>query len=44
MMHSGLIDSVRPGHKIMADRKFLIRDMLLEKQVKLGIPPFYKEM
>lgn len=43
-MHSGLFDNVRPGHKIMADRGFLIRDLLLEKRVKLGIPPFYKEM
>lgn len=42
-MHSGFLDNVRPGHEIMADRGFLIRDLLLEKFVKLVIPPFTKK-
>lgn len=44
MMYSGLIDNVRLGYKIMVDRGFLIRDLLLENCVKFGIFFFYKEM
>lgn len=42
-MHSGFFDNVRPGHEIMADRGFLIRDLLLERRAKLVIPPFTKK-
>lgn len=42
-MHSGFLDNVRPGHEIMADRGFLIRDLLLERRAKLVIPPFTKK-
>lgn len=31
-MHSGFLDNVRPGHEIMADRGFLIRDLLLIRE------------
>ena len=41
--HCGFLDNVRPGHEIMADRGFLIRDLLLEKGAKLVIPPFTKK-
>lgn len=40
---SGFLDFVKPGHEIMADRGFLIRDLLLEKRAKLIIPPFTKK-
>lgn len=40
---SGFPDFVKPGHEIMADRGFLIRDLLLEKRAKLIIPPFTKK-
>ncbi|XP_062568176.1 uncharacterized protein LOC134230395 isoform X1 [Saccostrea cucullata] len=39
----GFLDFVRPGHEIMADRGFLIRDLLLERHAKLVIPPFTKK-
>lgn len=42
-MHSGFLDNVRPGHEIMADRRFLIRDLLLDRRAKLVIPPFTKK-
>lgn len=42
-MHSGFLDNVRPGHEIMADRGFSIRDLLLERRAKLVIPPFTKK-
>ena len=42
--HCCFYDNVRPGHEIMADRGFLIRDLLLEKGAKLVIiPPFTKK-
>lgn len=40
---SGFLDCVRPGDEIMADRGFLIRDLLLERRAKLVIPPFTKK-
>lgn len=42
-MYSGFLDNVRPGHEIMADRGFLIRDLLLERRAKLVILPFTKK-
>lgn len=41
--HSGFLDYVRPGHEIMADRGFLIQDLLLDRGAKLIIPPFTKK-
>ncbi|KAK3084023.1 hypothetical protein FSP39_006910 [Pinctada imbricata] len=38
----GFLDQVRPGDQIMADRGFMIRDLLLERRAKLVIPPFTK--
>lgn len=43
-MHSGFLDNVRPGHEIMADRGFLIRDLLLERRAKLVIPPLQRNV
>ncbi|XP_069116882.1 uncharacterized protein [Argopecten irradians] len=40
---SGFLDNIRPGDEVMADRGFLIRDLLLERQAKLVIPPFTKK-
>lgn len=37
---SGFLDYLDPGDEVMADRGFLIKDMLNERQVKLIIPPF----
>lgn len=37
---SGFLDLVQAGDEIMADRGFLIRDLLLERHAKLIIPPF----
>ncbi|KAK3107488.1 hypothetical protein FSP39_015657 [Pinctada imbricata] len=37
---SGFLDLIQPGDEIMADRGFLIRDLLLERHAKLIIPPF----
>lgn len=42
--HCCFYDNVRPGHEIMADRGFLIRDLLLEKGAKLVILPFTKNV
>ena len=39
---SGFLNLIRPGDEIMADRGFLIRDLLLKKRAKLIIPPFTK--
>lgn len=38
----GFLDLIRPGDEIMADRGFLIRDLLLKKRAKLIIPPLTK--
>lgn len=40
---SGFLDYIRPGDEVMADRGFLIRDLLLERRAKLVIPPFTKK-
>ena len=37
---NGFIDLVQPGDEYLADRGFLIRDLLLERRAKLLIPPF----
>lgn len=42
-MHSGFLDNVRPGYEIMADRRFSIRDLLLERRAKLVILPFLQK-
>ncbi|XP_062577471.1 uncharacterized protein LOC134239316 [Saccostrea cucullata] len=39
----GFLDIVRPGDEIMADRGFVIRDLLLKKRAKLIIPPFTRK-
>ena len=39
---SGILDKFSPGDAVMADRGFNIQDLLLERQVKLYIPPFTK--
>ncbi|XP_062586714.1 uncharacterized protein LOC134248321 [Saccostrea cucullata] len=41
--HSGFLDLVKPGDEVMADRGFLIRDLLLERRATLNIPPFTKK-
>ena len=41
---SGFLDLVQPGDEYLADRGFLIRDLLLERRAKLLIPPFTKKM
>jgi hypothetical protein len=39
---SGLIDMLEEGDSVMADRGFLIEDLLSENGVELNIPPFLK--
>ena len=39
-IHSVLIDKLQPGDSVMADRGFLIDDILATKRVGLNIPPF----
>ncbi|XP_059895589.1 uncharacterized protein LOC132465617 isoform X2 [Gadus macrocephalus] len=39
-MNSGILDYLRPGDEVMADRGFLIRDLLFERRVKLVLPAF----
>lgn len=41
--HSGFLDCVSQGDEIMADRGFLIRDLLLERRARLTIPPFTRK-
>lgn len=41
--HCGFLDIVKPGDEVMADRGFLIRDLLLERRATLNIPPFTKK-
>ena len=38
----GFLELIRPGDEIMADRGFVIRDLLTKKRAKLIIPPFTK--
>lgn len=40
VIQSGFLDHLHPGDMVMADRGFLIRDILNERQVELNIPPF----
>lgn len=42
-MHSGFLDNVGQGHEILADRGFLIKDLLLERRAKFVIPNFTKK-
>ena len=37
---SGFLDFLNPGDVVMADRGFLIKELLNERHVKLIIPPF----
>ena len=41
--HSGFLDQIRPNDEVMADRGFVIRDLLLERKATLNIPPFTKK-
>ncbi|VDI48973.1 Hypothetical predicted protein [Mytilus galloprovincialis] len=41
--HSGFLDNIKAGDEVMADRGFLIRDLLLERKATLNIPPFTKK-
>lgn len=41
--HCGYLDIVKPGDEVMADRGFLIIDLLLERRATLNIPPFTKK-
>lgn len=40
--HCGFLDIVKTGDEVMADKGFLIRDLLLERRATLNIPPFTK--
>jgi hypothetical protein len=42
VIKSGFIEKLEPGDMILADRGFTIKDILLEKQVTLNIPPFLR--
>ena len=42
VQESGLIDLLKEGDHVMADRGFNIRDLLTRRGVKLNIPPFSK--
>jgi hypothetical protein len=37
---SGLADLVDPGDSVMADKRFLVKKLLADKEVSLNIPPF----
>ena len=37
---SGFLDNIRPGDNVLADRGFLIRDVLCVRGATLNIPPF----
>ncbi|KAK3084308.1 hypothetical protein FSP39_011379 [Pinctada imbricata] len=41
--HCGFLDHIRKGDEVMADRGFIIRDLLLERGASLNIPPFTKK-
>jgi hypothetical protein len=36
----GFLDKIKPGDEVMADRGFVIRDLLLTRKATLKIPPF----
>ncbi len=40
VVQSGFLDRLHPGDMVMADRGFLIREVLNERKVDLNIPPF----
>lgn len=40
VIKSHLVDFLQPGDLVIADRGFLIKDILLERKVDLNIPPF----
>jgi DDE superfamily endonuclease len=40
VVQSGFLDKLQPGDVVLADRGFVIRDLLNERHVKLDIPPF----
>ena len=42
--HSGFLDLIEEGDDIMADRGFIIRDMLLERKATLNMPPFTRKV
>lgn len=39
-MDSGILEYLRPGDEVMADRGFTIRDILFERKINLAIPSF----
>lgn len=41
--NSGFLEYLRPGDEVMADRGFIIQDLLLERRVKLVLPAFTKK-
>lgn len=41
--HCGILDHIKPGDEVMADRGFVIRDLMLERHATLHIPPFTKK-
>ncbi|KAL2099515.1 hypothetical protein ACEWY4_003909 [Coilia grayii] len=42
-MNSGILDYLRPGDEVMADRGFLIRDILFERRMNLVLPAFTRD-
>ena len=40
--HSGFLDKLKPGQRILADRGFTARDLLARKQAFLAIPSFLR--
>lgn len=42
-MDSGILEYLRPGDEVMADRGFTIRDILFERRVNLVIPSFTRK-
>ena len=39
---SGILEHFQPGDSILADRGFNIQELLLERSVRLVIPPFLR--